>query len=296
MECLERLVSRIDQALGSANISFEIVLVNDCSPDNSWAKISDLSRSRPFLVGINLRKNVGQDNAIMAGLRYSAGRIIVIMDDDLQHDPGDIRKLVNGLNNGHDVCFGRYRTQKQKWWKRFGSRLNGKLAEILLKKPANIYLSPFKAIRRSVVDEICRYHGPYAYIDGLILSVTSRFTQVDVTHHRRFSGQSNFTLVRSLRVWMRLLTSYSVVPLRVASVSGFLAAGIGFFLGIVYLSWHFVFGGSVEGWTTLIITILFIGGIQLIGIGLLGEYIGRIFLTVNTYPQFSVLEIIDSRE
>ncbi|MFQ5753492.1 MAG: glycosyltransferase family 2 protein, partial [bacterium] len=247
-ECLEALVNRLDKCL--CDVPSEVIFVNDCSPDNSWQKIKEAAKSDKF-IGINLRKNAGQDNAIMAGLSRVTGDYIVIMDDDLQHDPNDIKKMVQELENGNfDVCFANFMEKKQKLWKNLGSWFNGKMSEIIINKPPRIYLSPFKVIRREVVDEIVKYQGPYPYVDGLIFTVTHNVTQVYVEHHNRFSGSGNYTLSRSVAVWLKLMTSFSVFPLRIATIIGMMASASGFLLALFFLIRYFMAGEKVEGWTS----------------------------------------------
>jgi undecaprenyl-phosphate 4-deoxy-4-formamido-L-arabinose transferase len=187
--------------------SYEIVLVNDCSPDNSWQKIVELCEIYDRLRGISLRKNLGQHSAIMAGLNYSSGESVVIMDDDLQHDPADIPSLLSGLEKGYDVCYALVDSMKQSWFKNFGSWSNDKMANVILKKPKEVYLCSYKAVKREVVDEIVKYNGPYPYIDGLLFRVTRNITQVTVQHHERYAGQGNYSLRKLIGLWLRSATT-----------------------------------------------------------------------------------------
>lgn len=289
--CLAELARRVREAVGCRFQSYELILVNDNSPDESWEVIVRLTRDHPFVVGVNLRRNVGQDNAIMAGLGVASGNVIVIMDDDLQHDPVDIPALYEQIQKGYDVAYARFEHKKQALWKNLGSWFNDRVATITLGKPPNIYMSPYKAIRREVIEEITKYDGPYPYVDGLIFTVTSNFTQVPATHHRRFAGRSNFNLVRSVAVWLKVVTGFSVIPLRMAMVVGGIMSMSAFALGLYYILETLVMGHQPAGYPSLIVSILFIGGVQLIGIGAVGEYVGRIFITQNRRPQFTVNKI-----
>ncbi len=290
-DCLDALVKRLTDVLSRLGKTYEIILVNDCSPDNSWQKITELCAVYDRLKGINLRRNFGQDSALMAGLSYSCGEAVIIMDDDLQHDPADIPFLLEGLDRGYDVCYALFDSKKQSWFKNLGSRFNGKIANAILKKPKEIYLSPYKTIRRGVVDEIVKYDGPYPYVDGLLFRVTRNITQVTVQHHERYAGKGNYNLIKSIRVWMRLATNFSVTPLRIASFLGFLSSGAGFILAIYFIARHFVNGRAPLGWASLITVVLFLGGIQLVTMGIVGEYIGRLFLHHSKQPQFIVREV-----
>jgi polyisoprenyl-phosphate glycosyltransferase len=295
-DCLDELVKRLTSVLNNFAKTYEIVLVNDCSPDNSWNKIIDLCKVYDNLKGINLRKNFGQDCAIMAGLNNSSGEFVIIMDDDLQHDPKDIPILIGKLEEGYDVCYALFESKKQSWFKNFGSWFNGKVAEIVIDKPKNVYLSPYKAIKRGVIDEIIKYDGPYPYVDGLIFRVTRNITQVKVEHHERYSGQGNYNLIKSIRVWLRLATNFSVFPLRIATVFGFVASIIGFLMALYFIIQRIVDGQSPIGWASMIVTVLFVGGIQLMAIGTIGEYIGRLFIYYSKEPQFVVKEIVEKSD
>ena len=290
-DCLHELVTRLTNVLDSSGKTYEIILVNDCSPDNSWQKIIGLCEVYNRLKGISLRRNFGQDSALMAGLNYSSGEAVIIMDDDLQHDPADIPSLLEGLDRGYDVCYALFDSKRQSWFKNLGSWFSGIVANIVLKKPKEIYLSPYKAVKRGVVDEIVKYDGPYPYIDGLLFRVTRNITQVTVQHHERYAGKGNYNFIKSIRVWTRLATNFSVTPLRIASFLGFLCSGIGFILAMYFIIQHFVNGQAPLGWASLITVVLFLGGIQLVTTGIIGEYVGRLFLHHSKQPQFIVREV-----
>jgi undecaprenyl-phosphate 4-deoxy-4-formamido-L-arabinose transferase len=230
----------------------------------------------------------------MAGLNVANGDVIVIMDDDLQHSPSDIAALHAAIEDGFDVAFATFEHKKQALWKNVGSWFNDRFANIILGKPKNIYMSPFKAVRREVVDEIVKYQGPYPYVDGLILTITSNITEVRVTHHDRFAGHGNYDLVRSIMVWLKLATGFSIIPLRMATLLGGVMSLFSFGLAFYFVIEALALEREPSGWPSVIVAILFIGGIQLIGIGAVGEYIGRIFITQNHRPQFTVKQIYRS--
>ena len=290
-DCLPELARRLTDSLNRTGRSFEIILVNDCSPDKSWEAIEELTLKHPELHGLNLRRNFGQDCALMAGMNFSRGNYVVIMDDDLQHDPDDIPQLVEKLDEGWDICYAKFFTKRQTWFKNLGSWVNDKAANIVLRKPPEVYLSPYKAIRREVVDEIIRYDGPWPYVDGLLFRVTQKITQVMVEHHERFAGHGNYNLIRSMMVWSRLATNFSVFPLRIATFIGFTASGFGFLAAAYFVIKYFVAGTAPQGWYSTIVTILFLGGVQLVAIGIIGEYVGRMFLHHSHEPQFVVREV-----
>lgn len=290
-DCLSQLVRRIRECCEAHGCSYEIVLVNDCSPDGSWQTIVDVASGNPRVRGINLRRNFGQDCALMAGLRHARGEVVIIMDDDLQHDPADAMRLVAEVRQGHDVCYARFRRKKQAWWKNAGSWLNDRLAVLVLDKPKDVYMSPYKAIVRSVVAEVLNYKGPYPYVDGLIFGVTRSITQIDVEHHDRYSGEGNFGLRKSISTWLRLATSFSVTPLRLATCLGFLFSAIGLLAAAIFVIRNLVGIDTPMGWASLFVGTMVLGGVQLACLGIIGEYLGRAFLHLNKRPQYVICEI-----
>lgn len=285
-ECLFELNRQIQDAL--VELSYQLIFVNDCSTDESWNKIVEICESNKNAVGISLRKNAGQNNALMAGLRLAKGEYVVIMDDDLQHAPKDILALYNECKRGYDVCYAYFITKKQKWWKNIGSYLNGKVSEKLLNKPKDIYLSPFKVMKKEIVTEVLAYTGPYPYLDALILSITNNVVQFSVEHHERYTGKGNFDFFRSVFVFTKHVTGYSVYPLRLALYLGVISALFSFILGGYFLVEYLLNEHRVEGWISIVLLLLFFGGSILISIGIVGEYVGRVFLTINKKPQYTI--------
>jgi undecaprenyl-phosphate 4-deoxy-4-formamido-L-arabinose transferase len=288
---LPELARLIEKEVADYFHSYELILVDDDSPDASWDVIQRLASERSFVIGIQLRKNAGQDNAIMAGLTVAVGEVVVIMDDDLQHDPSDIIALYQQIEHGFDVAYARFEQKQQALWKNLGSWFNDRVAVWTLGKPKGIYMSPYKAIRWEVVQEVTKYAGPYPYVDGLIFSVTSKITQVHATHHTRFAGKSNYNLLRSIKVCLKLATGFSAFPLRMVALMGVIMSLLAFALATFFVIQTFMGSRGPEGWASAIVATLFIGGVQLVGIGAVGEYVGRIFVTQNARPQFTVREI-----
>lgn len=298
-QVLPELVSQIKEVLAGledVRENYEIILVCDRSPDNSWQVIKSLSTDHSQVQGILLRVNAGQHNAQMAGFTQAKGEIIVTMDDDLQHSPSDIPKLLLEINKGYDVVYTRFKNRNHASWKVAGSRLNDLVAGYLLKKPKDLYLSPFRAMRAVIRDDILRYTGPFVYIDGLILSVTQNIGSVDVDHHSRYSGKSQSGFFVSVAMWMKMATSFSIVPLRLTSLLGLIFSGLGFLLAILLVVQKFTLNLMPIGWSSLIVTILIVGGVQLLALGMIGEYLGRVFLTINSRPQFIVAETVGLKE
>jgi polyisoprenyl-phosphate glycosyltransferase len=272
--------------------SHEVVFVNDCSIDNSWDILKTLAEQNTNLTAIDLVKNSGQDSAILAGLKYVKGNFVVIMDDDLQQAPEDIPALYEKCLEGYDVCYAGFDKNQHNFIKRTGSVINGVIASCLLNKPKGIYLSPFKIIRRNISDEITRFSGPYPYIDGILLTITQNICQIKVKHHHRLTGNGNYNISRSASVLFRLFSGFSVVPLRIMTIVGLLIVLTGTGLIIEYLYEHFILKDIVEGWTTIVVLIIFFGGLTTMLLGLIGEYIARIYLTLNNKPQYLIKKII----
>ena len=280
-------ISRSVQSLG-LNGNFELLLVNDGSPDGSWQVICELAELYEFLQGISLRRNFGQHSATMAGLHYARGSTVIIMDDDLQHPPEEIGKLLAAIESGFDVCYVRYQDRQHALWKRVGSRFNDLVATWLLGKPRGLYLSSFKALRREIAQEVIKYDGPYAYLDGLILDVTRSIGTVDIVHRARRDGKGNYNLKRSISLWLRMATNFSVFPLRLATLLGLGLSALSFVLIVVVAVQRMRHPDWPVGWASLLAAVLLVGGVQTFCIGLLGEYLGRAYLRLNGKPQFVV--------
>lgn len=293
-KCIPELTKQISDALKDFN--WELILVNDCSPDNSWTEIKKVAAENNNITGINLRKNGGQDLAILAGLNHAKGKWIVIMDDDLQHSPYDIPKLYAQAQKGFDVVYADFKQKKQKLWKNLGSWLNGKVSEITLGKPKGIYLSPFKIISGSVVKEMCKLNNLFPYIDGLIFQVTKNITQINIEHHKREYGKSNFTLLKSMQVFFRMMFGFSTFPLNFATYIGFFSSTMGFLLAIYFLVKFLLGLEPLTGWTSLIMVILILGGLILLALGIIGKYIGQMYLTINNSPKYVVKETVGYEE
>ena len=291
---LPHLAEQVFMAMDAAGLAnrFELVLVNDASPDGSWQVIQALASRHDFVRGICLSRNFGQHNATMAGLNQAQGDIVVIMDDDLQHPPQTIMALVTAIRDGYDVCYTRYMNRQHTFWKKLGSWFNDRAASFLLRKPRGLYLSSFKALHRRVVQEVIRYDGPYAYVDGLILDITNHITSVPIEHQARHEGKGNYNLKRLVSLWLKMATSFSIIPLRIASFTGMILAAVSAVLIVGLVVQKLLHPETPAGWTSLVMTVLFVGGLQLLCLGVIGEYLGRAYLKINRKPQFAVRERI----
>jgi len=268
--------------------------VNDVSPDNSWEVVKGLAARYPFVRGVALAGNVGQHNATMAGLGHARGEVVVIMDDDLQHPPEAIAAMVDAIRTGYDVCYTRYLNRQHNVGKRFGSWFNDRVATLLLKKPAGLYLSSFKAIHGRIVAEVVKYDGPYAYIDGILLDITRRITVVPIEHRARAEGEGNYNLARSISLWLKMATSFSVLPLRIASVVGAVTSFVSGLLILWIIFEKLTHPEIAAGWASLAALVLFMGGVQLLSLGIIGEYVGRSYIRLNRKPQYVIRELTDA--
>lgn len=287
---LPLLVEKVQQEIGQLGLphGFELILVNDASPDQSWQVIRELATRYSFVRGLSLRRNFGQHNATMAGLHQARGNMVVVMDDDLQHPPEAIPRMLAALEEGYDVCYTHYNNRQHALWKKLGSAFNDWAARHLLGKPRGLYLSSFKAMRSEVVAEIIRYDGPFAYVDGLILDVTRNIHAVGINHQARHEGEGNYNLRRSVSLWLKMATSFSILPLRIASYTGFLLSAVSLLMIVYVMVQKWMYPETPAGWSSLIATVLLIGGVQTLSIGMLGEYLGRTYLKLNHKPQFVV--------
>ncbi len=268
----------------------EVILVNDQSKDQSdKACLALYDKFRNVVKYYPLAKNVGEHNAVMAGLNQMTGDYAVIMDDDFQNPVHEVIKLITyAIEHDNDVVYTWYEKKQHSLFRNMGSAFNNWVANVMLKKPKDLYLSSFKLINRFLVNEIIRYDLPYPYIDGLILRTTSNIGKLQVMHEKRADGRSNYTLLKLVRLWMNMFTNFSILPLRIAIIIGFIFAVIGLVLGILTVIEKIQNPGLPMGYASMVVAVSLFAGIQLIAIGMLGEYLGRMFMSQNKKPQYSI--------
>lgn len=294
-QTLPKVIEEISETMEGMKdkYNYEVILVNDCSPDNTFDTIRDLTSKYDNVIGIDLAKNFGQHAALMAGFHYVSGDILVCLDDDGQTPANEVGKLLAKIDEGADVVYARYANKKHSAFRNFGSFVNEKMTQFLLGKPKELYVSSYFAARRFIVDEMLKYDKSYPYVIGLVLRATKRIVNVDVTHREREIGQSGYTLSKLLGLWMNGFTAFSVKPLRIATWTGISCAIIGFLYGIYTIIKKMVLGDAVAvGFSALMCAVMFIGGMILFMLGLLGEYIGRMYIVMNNAPQYVVREEI----
>ncbi len=288
---IEAVIREIEQTMPTLPAyTYEIVLVNDGSPDGTWEKIQELAKDHSEIQGYNLAKNFGQHAALMAGLGKTTGDIVVCLDDDGQTPAAEVGKLLEALEQGSDVVYARYTHKQHSLFRNFGSAMNEWMAHVMLGKPKELYVSSYFAVRRYVVDEMLKYTGSYPYVIGLVLRTTNRITNVDVHHRAREIGSSGYTFGKLLALWVNGFTAFSIKPLRIATAAGFGFAVLGFIYGIYTVIKKFVIPDVPVGFSALMSAIMFIGGMLMLIVGLAGEYIGRSYISLNNNPQYVIRE------
>lgn len=296
---LPGVIEEIRRKMGKIeNYVYEVVLVNDCSPDNTFDIIKKLCRENEHIIGIDLAKNFGQHSALMAGFHYVKGDIVICLDDDGQTPADEADKLLRGIEEGADVVYAKYNHKHHSSFRNWGSHVNELMTRVMLGKPRDLYISSYFAARRFVVDEMIRYEYAYPYVIGLVLRTTKNIINVEVEHRDRQAGVSGYTLGKLLNLWFNGFTAFSVKPLRIATVTGVCCALAGFLYGgYTILKKIFINPpGLVTGFSALMSVLVFMGGMLMIMMGLVGEYMGRMYISMNNSPQFVIREITEERK
>lgn len=274
----------------------EIILVNDGSGDATGEVCRGLVRDAKIPITlIEHARNYGEHNAVLTGWRHARGAHVVNLDDDGQNPPAEaVRLWQHAKATGVDVVFGHYAEKQHSAWRNFGSWFTNRMTDWAIDKPAGFYLSSFRCVNAFIAKQVSEHTGPYPYIDGLILQVTQRIGSIEVRHEARHAGASGYTLRRLVRLWLSAWVNFSVLPLRVATGLGLVMAlaGLLSFAGVVWL--RLIDRGPAFGWGSLMAALLVFSGAQLVLLGIIGEYVGRMFLTVNQRPQAVVREVVRS--
>ena len=290
---LGSVIEEIDRTMATrSDYSHDIVLVNDGSPDNTWGAIcGEVSKAADgHILGINFAKNFGQHAALMAGLNRATGDYVVCLDDDGQTPADEVFKLIDALENGADVAYARYGHKQHNVFRNFGTFMNESMATVMLGKPKDLFVSSYFAARKFVVDEMVKYESSYPYVIGLVLRTTKNIVNVDVNHRKREVGQSGYTFSKLLGLWINGFTAFSIKPLRLATFSGFSFAAIGFIYGIYTVIKKFVNPAVPVGFSALMSAVIFIGGMLMLMLGMIGEYLGRVYISQNKNPQYVIRE------
>ena len=283
---VDEVVSTVE---ADGRYDYEIILVNDSSPDRVFDTITKLAAENPHIKGIDLARNFGQHSAIMTGFSFVTGDITVALDDDGQTPANEMFKLIDSLDDSCDLVFAEYQDKMHSGFRNFGSKVNDKMAQWLIGKPKKLKIMSYFACKRYVVDEVLRYPNPFPYISGLLLRATNKVKNVPVHHRERLEGKSGYTIGKLLLLWVNGFTAFSVKPLRIATIVGVIVAVIGFIYGIyVIINKFFIHPNAPLGYSSTMAALLFIGGMIMLLLGMIGEYVGRIYISINRSPQYVI--------
>lgn len=289
-----KVVEEINRTMeGIPQYTYEIVLVNDCSPDDTFGAIKALAETYSFVKGINLAKNFGQHSALMAGFRHITGDIVVCLDDDGQTPADEVGKLLAKIEEGEDVVYAKYDHKQHSAFRNMGSKVNELMTRFMLGKPKELYISSYFAARRFVIDDVIRYENSYPYVIGLVLRATKRISNVSVNHREREEGTSGYTIKKLLGLWFNGFTAFSVKPLRIATLMGGVSAACGFAYGLYTIIKKLVIPDVPVGFSALMSAIVVFGGMIMLMLGLIGEYIGRIYISLNSAPQYVIRDVVN---
>ncbi len=294
---LPHVVAEIEEKMKTMEqYEYDIFLVNDCSPDDTFGTIRRLCREHENIKGISFSKNFGQHAALMAGLRHSDGDYVVCLDDDGQTPANEVDRLLEKLEEGYDAVYAKYEHKQHSAFRNMGSRVNELMTRVMLGKPADLYVSSYFAVKKFVVNDMVKYENSYPYVIGLVLRATKNITNVTVNHREREEGSSGYTIKKLLGLWFNGFTAFSVKPLRIATGIGAFSAMVGFFYGIYTIAKRLVNPAVPMGFSSTMAAIVFFGGMIMLMLGLIGEYIGRIYISLNNSPQYVIRETINLEE
>jgi undecaprenyl-phosphate 4-deoxy-4-formamido-L-arabinose transferase len=289
---LRELTGRLRAVLDATGLDYEIVFVEDGSPDQSWQVLRQIQAAHPErVVAIELMRNFGQHNALMCGFRHARGEYVVTMDDDLQNPPEELPRLLAAIRTGElDLVYGRYQSKEHGGWRNLGSALVNRFYRLVFK--SGVTVTSFRIIRRQVLDSIFAYSLNYTFIDGLLAWNTQRIGQVPVAHHPRRTGRSGYSLSKLAVLALNLFTNFSLLPLQWISVCGLLSAGLGLLTSVYFLIQYLLARIELPGYASIITAILVLGGLQLMALGVMAEYLGRLHLNVNRKPQYVERQVL----
>ena len=289
-------INRTECFFKKKELSYEIILVNDGSSDDSWGVIEELARKHPAITAINLLRNYGQHNANLCGFRHASGEWIITMDDDLQNPPEEIIKLIEKSKNGHPLVIGKFKQKQHASHRKVGSRLIQLINRRIFHTPNSIVLSNFRLIHKSVVDRVCEYKTAYPYVPGLVVMFSHNIANVDVEHNPRMDSKSNYNGIRIAKLVCTILFNYSSFPLRIMTIAGAGFAIISFLLGSLYLYKSLVFGTATPGWPTLVVLLSIFSSIIISMLAMIGEYLVRLVNQTSFSESYVIREIVGDNE
>lgn len=279
---------------GRPDYDYQIILVVDSPGDDTFDRIASLCAADPKIIGVELSRNFGQTTAKMAALPYVTGDVLVFMDDDGQHPPDQIFRLVEKVQEGYDLVYARFPHKHHNAFKRFTSWLNSRVLELNGTKPKGIYISSYCAMTRMAVEALKKYKSPFPSMGGYLTHVVRRYANVDMEHRDRLEGHSNYTFSKMMALWITGFTNFSTVPLRFAVLFGTVFALVGFAAAMFVVIRKLINPAIPAGFTTSIALQLGIGGVIMMLLGLCGEYIGRIYMTVSNMPQYEIRRTLNA--
>ena len=283
----------IDTVSEDGRYDYEIICVNDYSPDNTFEVLKGLAKENKKIKVISFSRNFGQHSALMAGFNHVTGDIVVCLDDDGQNPPSEMFKLIDKLEEGYDLVSAKYVEKKHSLIRRLGTKISFWMSKTFIGKPKNIDLNSYYVFKRYIVDEIIKYKNPYPFVHGLILRITRNMANVVIEHKEREHGSSGYSLKKLFSVWLNGFTAFSEKPLRIASVIGCLCSFAGFVYGIFTVINKIINPDVPVGYSSIMTAILLLSGIIMLFLGLLGEYIGRIYISINNAPQFAIKDTVN---
>ena len=294
---IERVVEEIKTEIAKRpGNNYQIILVNDCSPDDTFEVIKKLAVEDSNIVGVDLARNYGQNNARLAGLPYVKGDIAISMDDDGQHPADQIYPLVDKINEGYDLVYVHFTKQRKTAFRRFSSRVNTALLELTGAKMKGIYNSPFLAWSRFSVEMLKNYHSPFASAGSYLMRCTTRVANIETVQRARMEGRSGYTLRKLMNLWLTEFTNFSAVPLRAAGILGLFSGFIGVIMALVLIIRKIINPSILAGYASTMAVLLIVSGIVMLMLGLMGEYIGKTYMTLSGQPQFVARTVVNSED
>ncbi|HKR05714.1 MAG TPA: glycosyltransferase family 2 protein [Bacteroidia bacterium] len=293
---IEKTISKTIDFFNRNKLEFELILINDGSKDKVWQKLKTLAEQNKKIIAINFLKNYGQHTAVMCGITHGTGDYFITMDDDLQNPPEEIIKLIEKINEGYDVVFGKFPVKHHGLARKIGSKIIGYLNSKIFNKPNHITLSNFRIFNKAVAERIKNFKTSYPYIPGLLLLHSSSIANVYTEHLPRESGKSNYSLFTIIKLVSRLLFNYSSYPLNLLASFGFIFSFFSFVAGAAYIIKSVFLGTNVQGWTTIVVLLSFLNGFIIIMLGVLGEYVARIMNQLSVGNSYHIQEIINNEK
>jgi glycosyltransferase involved in cell wall biosynthesis len=290
---LKSVVDEIVYILEKDKINFEVILVNDGSKDKTMQVINMLCDVNPKIIGVELSKNFGQHNAMMAGFSFTKGDLIFYSDDDGQCPVDEYKSFIDKIDEGYDMVFAQYSNQKRSFLNSIGAKVNNRMLKFIFNKPLDLNFGNFWVSKKYVIEEALKCNNPRIHLGGLFLTITSNMANASCEKRNRLSGDSNYSFFKLVMIWLNALTAFSISPLRLASITGVIIALLGMISMIYLIVFKLLYGNILVGYSSLMSVLLFIGGMLMIMIGIVGEYIGRLSSNLNSLPQYVIKKKIN---